>query len=124
MTIDPAFDKWVWLVAALFTVVLGARAWVVETSRTRPGQTSVAVRAFTGLTLTVLALLVVMLTIQGGRLLVHSIATGTDPTTGLPIGADPPPVPADPLVPVDPAAPGDGAAVPNPAPAAPAANGG
>lgn len=122
MTIDPGFDKWVWLVAAIFAVVLGARAWVVETSRTRPGQTSVAVRTFTGLTLAVLALLVVMLAIQGGSLLVHSIVTGTDPTTGLPIGADPVPAPADPQLPADPAAPG--AAVPNPAPAAPAANGG
>ncbi|MFC5952461.1 hypothetical protein ACFQH9_29780 [Pseudonocardia lutea] len=115
MTIDPAFDKWVWLSFLALLVVLGVRAWVVESSRTRLGRTPTRVRALTVASVGVVAVVVALLTVQGGRQVVHSVLTRTDPVTGLPLDAPRQPAPA---VPADPNAP---AVDPNANPGAPAA---
>ncbi|MCW2717719.1 hypothetical protein [Pseudonocardia sp.] len=80
MTINPAHDIWVWGAAALFLVLMGSRAWVVETSRTRLGRTSAKAKALSGAIVVSLAGLVVLLGLQGGDLLVTSIVNGTDPS--------------------------------------------
>jgi hypothetical protein len=117
--INSALDGAVWGTTALFLVLIGARAWVVETGQGRLGRTPAKVQVLTGATAVVLAGLLALLTVQGGALLFESIVTGTDPLAGSP--ADPTPV--DPAVPVDPAAPAavDPAAPAAPAPAGPAA---
>lgn len=46
--INPAHDVWVWATAALFLVLVAARARVVETGRTRLGRTSRQVKTLTG----------------------------------------------------------------------------
>jgi hypothetical protein len=78
--IDPALDVWVWVAALVLLVMLGARAWVVETGQGRLGRTPVKVRVLTAGVFLALAGLVSMLAMQGGTLLVSSIITGTDPS--------------------------------------------
>ncbi|GAA4679545.1 hypothetical protein GCM10023215_10850 [Pseudonocardia yuanmonensis] len=123
MTIDPAFDKWVWLSFLALLVVLGIRAWVVESSRNRLERTPTRVRALTVASVGVVAVVVALLTIQGGRQVVHSVLTRTDPITGLPLDEPQQPAPAAPADPnapaADPNAPA--AADPNANPNAPAA---
>lgn len=118
--IDASLDIWVWVTCLVLLGVLGARAWFVETGRVRLGRAPAKVRALTGASVGVLAVLAVLVTTQGGYLLFHSIVTGTDPadTIGTQVAADPP-------VAGDPAAPGGPAAGGEPAPpAAPPAGGG
>jgi hypothetical protein len=79
--IDPANDVWVWATAALFLALLAARAWVVETGRTKVGRTSRQVRTLTGASAVALVGLITLLGMQGGVLLVTSIVNGTDPST-------------------------------------------
>jgi hypothetical protein len=107
--IDPALDGWVWGTAALFLLLLGTRAWLVETGQGRLGRTPAKVQALTGASVVVALGLVVLLTVQGGALLVTSILTGTEPNAAAPADPGAPP-------PVDAGAP----AAPAPAPAAPA----
>ena len=112
--INPALDVWVWATCGLFLVLMATRAWLVETRHARLGRTTVAVRLLGGSTVLTLAGLAVLLSIQGGTLLVNSIITKTDPATAYYANfpADPAPAPAAPA----PAAPTPAA----PAPAAPA----
>lgn len=79
--IDPANDVWVWATAAVFLVLMGARAWVVETGRTRPGRTSRQVTLLTGACAVALVGLVALLGVQGGGLMVSSVVNGTNPST-------------------------------------------
>jgi hypothetical protein len=124
MIIDPAFDKWVWLSFLGLLVVLGIRAWVVESSRGRLERTPTRVRALTVASVGVVAVVVALLTVQGGQQVVHSVLTRTDPITGLPLDEPQQPAPAAPADPnapaaADPHAPA--AADPNAVPNAPAA---
>jgi TRAP-type C4-dicarboxylate transport system permease small subunit len=96
MTIDPAFDKWVWLSFLGLLIVLGVRAWVVESSRGRVERTPTRVRALTAASVCVVAVVVALLAIQGGRQAVHSVLTRTDPITGLPLDQPKQPAPAAP----------------------------
>ncbi|MCY7340882.1 MAG: hypothetical protein LH603_03225 [Pseudonocardia sp.] len=108
MVIDPALDIWVWATAALLLVVMGARAWVVETGRGQLGRTPATVRVLTGSTVAVLAVLAGLLVMQGGAQLTEALLTGTDPATageqGDPAVGDP--GPGDPAAPDGPATPG------------------
>jgi hypothetical protein len=84
--IDPAFDKWVWLGAAAFVLLLGVRAWRVETagpavSRTSRGR---SVRILTALTVVAGLALGGLLYKQGGEQLFEALKT-----TGQNIPADP-----------------------------------
>ena len=112
--INPALDVWVWATCGLFLVLMATRAWLVETRHARLGRTTVAVRLLAGSTVLTLAGLAVLLSIQGGTLLVNSIITKTDPAAAYyaSFPEDPAPAPAAPA----PAAPAPAA----PAPATPA----
>jgi hypothetical protein len=110
--INSALDGLVWGAVALFLVLLGARAWVVETGSGSLGRSPAKVQVLTAASATVLAGLVVLLTVQGGALLVNSILTGTDPLAVTapadsapvdPAAVDPGAVPADPNAPAPPA---------------------
>ncbi|HZG88832.1 MAG TPA: hypothetical protein VEZ42_01330 [Pseudonocardia sp.] len=121
MVIDPAMDKWVWISAAVFLALLGARAWVVETGQRQLGGTPARVRVLTVGAGVMLSLIVVLFMAQAGALLVQSLLTGTDPIALLG-GADGQPVPggqapADPGAPAGQAPPAPEGAVPPPAPA-------
>lgn len=106
---SPTLDALVWVTVLLFLLVLGARAYVAETGYARTGRNPPAARAFTVGAVALFAALAVLLTVQGGQLLVHSVITRTDPVTGVSIDA---PAPAD--QPAAPAAPAGGApAAPN-----------
>src|SRR4051812_10877520 len=83
MNIDPALDVWVWILAAVLLVLLGARAWVVETGRRQFGGTPSRVRALTVASGAVLVALITFFMTQGGALLVQAVVTGTDPVAQL-----------------------------------------
>lgn len=100
-TLNPALDVWVWLVFLLFLIVLGARAWVVETGQGRLGRTPAKVKLLTATSVLVLVGLVALVAVQGGYLLVESLITGTDPSTAV-YGPD---SDADANAPADPNAP-------------------
>jgi hypothetical protein len=125
MRIDPSLDKWVWITAAIFLALLGARAYIVETGRRQLGGTPTKVKALTiasGVTLTALVALFMM---QAGTLLVQSLITGNDPIALLG-GTDNQPAPngqGQPLV-TDQAPAAGQPAAPAPGGAAPAAPGG
>jgi hypothetical protein len=91
--IDATLDVWVWGTVLLFLVLLGARAWFVETGQGRLGRTPVKVQVLTGATIAVLLGIFALLAVQGGALLVESIVTGTDPSEVVygPDPAAPPP---------------------------------
>ncbi len=110
--INPALDVWVWATCGLFLVLMATRAWLVETRHARLGRTTAAVKLLAASTVLTLAGLGVLLSIQGGTLLVNSIITKTDPAAAYyaNIPDNTPPV-----------APAPGAPAPAaPAPAAPA----
>jgi hypothetical protein len=83
MNIDPALDIWVWILAAAFLILLGTRAWVVETGRRQFGGTPSRVRALTWATGVVLVALTTLFMTQAGALLVQAVVTGTDPVAQL-----------------------------------------
>jgi hypothetical protein len=123
--INPAFDIWVWGTAVLFLVLMGARAYAVETGQVRLGRTPTSARVLTvAIVLTVVAL-GGLLAMQGGTLLFSSIIHHTDPSKIPNVVLDPNPPPAAPPQPAapQPAAPAPAApapAVPQPAAPAPA----
>jgi hypothetical protein len=121
MNIDPALDVWVWILAAVFLVLLGVRAWVVETGRRQFGGTPSRVRALTWATGVVLVALTTLFMTQAGALLVQAVVTGTDPVAQLG-GADNGPDTDGVQGPPGPGQAGGGAAPA--APPAPAAAGG
>lgn len=71
--IDPALDGVVWAVGFLFLALMGARAWAVETSKSRLGRTTVRVRVLTAATVVTLAGLVGLLAVQGGAQFVEAV---------------------------------------------------
>jgi hypothetical protein len=83
MNIDPALDIWVWILAGVLLVLLGARAWVVETGRRQFGGTPSRVRALTVVSGVVLVAVVTLFFTQAGALLVQAVVTGTDPVAQL-----------------------------------------
>jgi hypothetical protein len=83
VNIDPALDVWVWILLVAFLVLLGVRAWVVETGRRQFGGTPSRVRALTWATGVVLVALTTMFMTQAGALLVQAVVTGTDPVAQL-----------------------------------------
>src|SRR3954449_1911195 len=118
MNIDPALDPWVWILAAVLLVLLGTRAWVVETGRRQFGGTPSRGGALTWASGVVLVALTTLFMTQAGALLVQAVVTGTDPVAQLG-GADNGPD-ADGVQ----GPPGQAGAAPAPAPPAPAAQGG
>jgi hypothetical protein len=129
--IDPRLDILVWGAALLFLLLMGARAWAVETAEARHYRTSARVRVLTGATGVALVALVGLVAMQGGIAFVQAVITRTDPETFVTLVgdddtatdavADPddaaPGAPAGPGAPADPNAP---PADPNAPPAAPA----
>jgi hypothetical protein len=131
--IDPRLDVLVWAGVLLLFLLMGARAWAVETTVARNYRQSARVRALTGAAALAAVSLVGLVAMQGGLAFVQAVATRTDPETFVTVigdpdntdqaVADPDNQPDLPATPVDPNAPpaGDpGAADPN-APAAPGA---
>jgi hypothetical protein len=103
--INPALDVWVWATFGVFLVLMATRAWLAETRQARLGRTTTGVKVLAGSTAVTVCALAVLLSIQGGTLLVESIVNKTDPSTAY-YGTVP-----------DPAAPA--APAPTPVPAAP-----
>ena len=101
------FDVVVWGATLLVFVLLGARAWAVETAGARLYRTASRVRVLTVASWLSLVALLALMGVQGGALLVQSILTRSDPSlTAVVVPANPPPAaPADPNAP--PAAPAD-----------------
>jgi hypothetical protein len=107
--INPAHDVWVWGAALLFLLLMGVRAYVVETGQVRLGGTPAAARVLTVAIVLVLVALGVLLAMQGGIVLYTSIVHHTDPSQipNLvldPTPANPPPAAPAPVAP-PPAAP-------------------
>ena len=118
--INPAYDVWVWGTGLLFLLLMGVRAYVVETGQVRLGGTPAAARLLTVAIFLVLVGLGGLLALQGGTLLVSSIVNRTDPSLIPNVVLDPSPAPAPASVAPAPApAP---APVPAPAPAPAPAN--
>ncbi len=129
--IDERLDMLVWGAALLFLLLMGARAWAVETAEARHYRTSARVRVLTGATGSALVALAGLMAMQGGITFAQAVVTSTDPqdfvtivhpdgTVDPPGDADTAVVPADPNAPVDPNAP---AGDPNAPPADPNAPG-
>jgi hypothetical protein len=129
--IDPRLDIVVWAAVLLLFLLMGMRAWAVETTAARHYRKSARVRVLNGATTVALVGLVGLMAMQGGALLVQAIVTRTDPETFVTViggdnntdqaVADPDDKPDQPAAPADPNAPpagAPGAADPN-APAAP-----
>ncbi len=78
--INPAYDVWVWGTAVLFLLLMGARAYAVETGQVRLGRTPALARVLTAGIVLVLVAMIGLLTMQGGSLLFSSIVHHTDPS--------------------------------------------
>ena len=123
MTLDPAFDGVVWGVSGLVLALMAARAWAVESSRTRLGRATRRVRGLTALTGAALVGLVVLLGVQGGAQFVQAVVIAKTQGTAAAEQYLQGPRQQQPAAPA-PAAPAPAApapAKPAPAPAAPAA---
>jgi hypothetical protein len=122
--INPVFDVWVWGTAVVFLLLMGARAYVVETGQVRLGRTPTLARVLTAAIVLSVVALGGLLAMQGGTLLFSSIVHHTDPSKIPNVVLDPnqPANPA-PAAPQQPAAPQPAAPQPAaPRPAAPAQN--
>ena len=75
--INPAYDVWVWSAGLLFLLLMGVRAYVVETGQARLGGTPAVARLLTVAIFLVLVGLGGLLAMQGGTLLVSSIVNHT-----------------------------------------------
>jgi hypothetical protein len=118
--IDQRLDLVVWLMVLLVFVLLGARAWAVETAEVSHYRTSARVRVLTGATAVAMVVLVGLAAVQGGFLLVQAVVTSTDPQELVTVVGDDDPANEAPADPDDlPAPPADPAAPPVP-PGAPA----
>jgi hypothetical protein len=71
-----AEDVWVWLSFLLFLLLMGARAWAVETSTARPGRSSQSVRVLTAGCVLAFAGLVGLVWANGGAELVELLTGG------------------------------------------------
>jgi hypothetical protein len=118
--IDERLDMLVWGAALLFLLLMGARAWAVETAEARHYRASARVRVLTGGIGLALVALVGLMAMQGGITFAQAVLTRSDPqdfvTIVRPDGTVDPPGDADTAAPADPNAPPAGQ---NPAPAAP-----
>jgi hypothetical protein len=129
--LNPQLDVVVWILVALVLVLLGARAWAVETGAARPGRAPAKVRVLTVASVFAIGGLFTMMWIQGGWLLFDALVNGTDPEAVLYPAAPPAdpaaPPPAGPApadgAPAAPAGAGDAPAPAGGAPAAPPAGG-
>jgi hypothetical protein len=117
-TIDPRLDAVVWGALLLLFLVMGARAWAVETAEAGQYRKSARVRMMNGATAFALVLLVGLMAMQGGVALVQAIATRTEPDTFVTVVGDEgdkdqavpdPDSQSGPPAPVDPNAPPAGA---------------
>jgi hypothetical protein len=68
-----AIDIWVWVLLGVLLALLGVRAWIVETGHATLGRTPVKVRVLTGACALTAALVVGMVTIDGGARLVYLV---------------------------------------------------
>jgi hypothetical protein len=119
--INPANDVWVWGTGVLFLLLMGARAYAVETGQVRLGRTPALARVLTAGIGLVLVALCGLLAMQGGSLLFSSIVHHTDPSKIPNVVLDPNDPAPDPAA-GDPAAGAPAAGAPAPgAPAAPPA---
>jgi hypothetical protein len=66
-------DAWVWASFGLLLVLLGARAWVVETGHATLGRTPVKVKVLTGACGLAVALVVGLVAANGGARLVYLV---------------------------------------------------
>lgn len=66
-------DGWVWVSFGLLLVLLGARAWVVETGHATLGRTPVKVKVLTGACGVAVALVVGLVAANGGARLVYLV---------------------------------------------------
>jgi hypothetical protein len=66
-------DGWVWASFGLLLVLLGARAWVVETGHATLGRTPVKVKVLTGACGVAVALVVGLVAANGGARLVYLV---------------------------------------------------
>ncbi|HEX5810667.1 MAG TPA: hypothetical protein VFY38_01065 [Pseudonocardia sp.] len=66
-------DGWVWVSLGLLLALLGARAWVVESGHATLGRTPVKVTVLTGACGLVVALVVGLVTVNGGARLVYLV---------------------------------------------------
>ena len=117
--IDPRFDVLVWAAVLLLLLLMGARAWAVETAEARHYRRSARVRALNGATALAIVALVGLLAMQGGLVFVQAVATRTDPETFVTVVGDddnadqavpdPDDQPDQPAAPADPNAPPAGA---------------
>ncbi len=114
--INPAYDVWVWGAAVMFLLLMGARAYAVETGQVRLGRVPTLARVLTAAIVVLLVALGGLLAMQGGNLLFSSIVHHTDPSKIPNVVLDPNQPAANPV----PAAP-QPAAPAAPQPAAPAA---
>ena len=114
--IDPRLDILVWAAVLAVLVLMGARAWAVETTAARHYRKSARVRVLNGATAVALVALVGLMAMQGGVVLVQAIATRTDPETFVTViggddnstdqaVGDPDDRPDEPAAPADPNAP-------------------
>ena len=77
--IDERLDVVVWLTTLVVFLLLGARAWAVETAESRHYRTSARVRVLNGASALAIVALVGMMAMQGGIVLVQAIVTNTNP---------------------------------------------
>jgi hypothetical protein len=130
--IDPRLDVLVWGAMLLLFLLMGARAWAVETAEAGQYRKSARVRVLNGATAVAFVALLGLMAMQGGVVLVQAIATRTEPNTFVTVVGDdddgkdravrdPDDQPGQPAAPADPNAPPAGANPPA-APAAPGAN--
>jgi hypothetical protein len=113
--IDPRLDILVWAAVLALLVLMGARAWAVETTAARHYRKSARVRLLNGATALAIVALVGLMAMQGGVVLVQAILTRTDPETFVTVignddntdqaVADPDDRPDQPAAPADPNAP-------------------
>jgi hypothetical protein len=128
-------DGWVWASFGLLLVLLGARAWVVETGHATLGRTPVKVKVLTGACGVAVALVVGLVAANGGARLVYLVLhpevaqaledaeNAADATTApaTPAPAEPAPQTAPPSVPASAPVTAPPSAPPSAPPARPAA---
>jgi hypothetical protein len=79
--INPRLDILVWGAVLLLFLLLGARAWAVESANVRLHRRSVRVRALNAATVLALVALVGLTAVQGGIVFVEAVVTRTEPNT-------------------------------------------
>jgi hypothetical protein len=86
--IDPRLDVLVWGAMLLLFLLMGARAWAVETAEAGQYRKSARVRVLNGATAVAFVALLGLMAMQGGVVLVQAIATRTEPNTFVTVVGD------------------------------------